>query len=242
MVYFYDGTKYGFLTAFLQAFTDKSAMLFSGAFTQLPLGQAVWQVDTDEKLAKKAETRLLSFDNGCINELALLLRAKEKNGEQIAFNYLCFLATCKRPVREELTEKCVFDAQTLLKKIRLEIHRLHGFIRFMQTENGVLYAPFSPDYDVCDLLLPHFRARLTDIPLVLHDVFRKKACFYDGKTAFVAPLDKTDVLLSNDETAWQTLFQKYYQAVNIPERERLKQMNGYMPKRYQKFMTELENR
>lgn len=241
MVYFYDGTKDGFLTAFTRAFTDENALLFSGEFTQLPLGQAVWQVDTDCKIAKKAETRLLSFDGGCIDELSLLLRAKENGGEKVAFAYFKRLADCKRPIREDLTKDCVLKAQTLLKRIRLEIHRLHGFIRFMQTANGVLYAPFAPDYDICDLLLPHFRARLSGIPLVLHDTARKKACFYDGKNSFVAPLPQAEVLLAEEETAWQELFQRYYEAVNIPERERIKQMNGYMPKRYQKFMTERQN-
>jgi probable DNA metabolism protein len=241
MVYFYDGTKQGFLTAFTRAFKDDTALLRSGELTQLPIGQAIWQVDTDEKLAKKAENRLFSFDRDCIDELCLLLRAKEKGGETLAFAYFKLLAEKKRPVREDLTKDCVFKTQTLLKKIRYEIHRLHGFIRFMQTESGVLYSPFAPDYDICDLLLPHFRARLTGIPIVLHDTTRKKACFYDGKKAFVAPLPQAEILLSDDEIAWQTLFKEYYKAVNIPERERIKQMNGYMPKRYQKFMTELQN-
>ena len=41
-----------------------------------------------------------------------------------------------------------------------------------------------------------------------------------------------------DENNWQKLWQRYYASVNIPSRERLKQMKGYMPVRYWKFMPE----
>ena len=75
-------------------------------------------------------------------------------------------------------------------------------------------------------------------PFVLHDVTRKKATVYDGKNLFNAYLPCADVLLSADEQGWQSLWKRYYAAVNIPSRERLKQMRGYMPVRYWKFLPE----
>ena len=123
-----------------------------------------------------------------------------------------------------------------------EIHRLHGFVRFLESASGALYAPLSPDNDVVDLLVPHFRSRLPEFPFVLHDVKRKKAAVYDGKNTFLAPLEQAEVVLSASEQAWQTLWQRYYKSVNIPQRERLKQMKGYMPVRYWKFMPEFSSR
>ena len=75
-------------------------------------------------------------------------------------------------------------------------------------------------------------------PFVIHDVRRKKAAVYDGENVFLAPLEHAEVALTADETAWQNLWKKYYKSVNIPSRERLKQMRGYMPVRYWKFMPE----
>lgn len=238
MFYVFDGTKAGFLTAFLEAFSDENAFL-SSRETQLPLGE-IRYVQTDEERARKAQERLASFDSGFAYELDRLLRAGEEDSDQVAFRYFRFLAHEKRCVRNNLANPDVFAAVQRIKKVNLEIHRLHGFIRFMECESGALYAPFSPDNDVCDLLLPHFRARLPQYPFVLHDVKRKKAAVYDGKNSFCAPLQKADVLLSGKETEWEALFKRYYHAVNIPSRERLKQMRGYMPVRYQKFMPELQ--
>lgn len=238
MFYVFDGTKAGFLTAFLEAFSDENAFL-SSHDAQLPLGE-IQYVQTDEKRAKKAMDRLSSFDSGFPYELDRLLRAGEEDSDQIAFRYFRFLAQEKRCVRNNLANPDVFAAAQRIKRVNFEIHRLHGFIRFMECESGALYAPFAPDNDVCDLLLPHFRARLPQYPFVLHDVKRKKAAVYDGTNSFCAPLDKADVLLSGKETDWQALFKRYYNAVNIPSRERLKQMRGYLPVRYRKFMPELQ--
>ena len=239
MIYFFDGTKDGFLTAFLAAFQDKDAVLTSKN-GQLPLGQTPVNIQTDSEKAKKAEVRLLCFDSECMQDLDILLRSGEADNEQVAFLYFRLLANTKKRIGHRLAETEVFNAVQYIRKVRFEIHRLHGFIRFMETASGALYAPFSPDNDVCDLLAPHFKARLPQFPFVLHDVTRKKATVYDGKNVFNAYLGSADVLLSADETEWQALWKGYYQAVNIPSRERLKQMRGYMPVRYWKFLPEKE--
>ena len=237
MLYIYDGSENGFLTAFLTAFSDEHAVV-SSKNEQLILGLTPVFVATDHARAQKALLRLRTFDREVSHDLALLLRSGETDSEQVAFAYLRYLATEKRPVRNQFAVEAVFRAVEYMRKIGLEIHRFHGFIRFMETASGALYAPFSPDNDICDLLLPHFRARLPAFPFVLHDTKRKKAAVYDGKNSFVAPLEKAEVLLSADETDWQSLWKRYYSAVNIPSRERLKQMRGYMPVRYWQYMPE----
>lgn len=238
MIYFFDGTKAAFLTAFLLAFPDREAYLTSGQ-KQLSLGQKTVFVVADAQRAEKAEKRLLALDKGCMKELDLLLRSGESGHDQTAFRYLRLIAEKKQPVRSMLAEECVAAATESLRRVGTEIHRMHGFVRFMESESGALYAPISPDHDICDLLVPHFRARLP-VPFVIHDVPRKKAAVYDGKNAFLAPLDRAELVLSANETQWQSLWKRYYQSVNIPSRERLKQMRGYMPVRYWKFMPELK--
>ena len=237
MTYLTDGTKECFLTAFLLAFSDGDALVSSSP-TQLSLGQKTVFVSADAARAARAEERLLSFDKDCMNDLSLLLRSGMSGREQIAFRYFRLLAQQKRPVRDMLAEEDILSASECIRKVTHEIHRLHGFVRFLESASGALYAPLSPVNDVVDLLVPHFRARLTGYPFVLHDVGRRKAAVYDGTHVFTAPLDRAEVALAADEEAWQNLWRKYYRSVNIPSRERLKQMRGYMPVRYWKFMPE----
>ncbi len=237
MYYAFDGSKEGLLTTLVKAFSDEEALV-SSKRAQLPIGAGQVCVETDVSLAKRTEKRLLSFDSSCMRELDILLRSGEEDNEQVAFAYLRVLAKAKHPVGERLAVAEVFRAVERAHKVRAELHRMRGFLRFMETESGGLYAPCSPDNDICDLLAVHFRARLPHFPFVVHDVARKKAAVYDGKNIFVAPLERAEVLLAADELGWQELWKGYYQAVNIPSRERLKQMRGYMPARYWKFLTE----
>ncbi|MBO5046092.1 MAG: TIGR03915 family putative DNA repair protein [Clostridia bacterium] len=237
MIYFFDGTKEGFLTALVVAFCDENAFLTSKQ-KQLTLGEDCMFISADAQKAKKAEARLLQADKQSMSDLTTLLRSSDPNNAQIAFRYLQLVAKEKKPVRNMLANGDVVAATECMQRVTWELHRLKGFVRFMESASGALYAPLSPDHDICDLLLPHFRARLPEFPFVLHDVSRKKAAVYDGKNSFLAPLDRADVLLSADERAWQSLWRKYYQSVNIPSRERLKQMRGYLPVRYWKFLPE----
>lgn len=238
MLYFYDGSPAGFLTAFLQAFTDENAVLCSHA-SQLHLGETSVYVQTDEGRAIRAKERLRSFDKNFPHELSFLLRSGEAGAEQTAFLYFRLLAERKRPVSQMLTSETVFRAREIIKRVGFEIHRFHGFIRFTECANGALYAPFAPDNDICDLLAPHFRARFPTYPFVIHDIKRKKAVFYDGKNTFIAPLQEASVVLSANEDNYQALWKEYYKSVNIPSRAREKQMRGYMPVRYWQFLTEL---
>ncbi len=237
MIYFFDGSKEAFLTAFLEAYPDEEAFLTSTQ-KQLTIGQESVFVQADDRRAAKAERRFLQLDKNCLSDLSVLLRSGQDGHEQIAFRYLRKLARAGRPVRRMLADEDVVAAVECMNRVRFEIHRLHGFIRFMESASGALYAPFSPDNDVCDLLVPHFRARLPQFPFVLHDVSRKKAAIYDGKNTFVAPLERAEVVLSADKQGWQALWKRYYASVNIPSRERLKQMRSYMPVRYWKFLPE----
>lgn len=237
MIWFFDGSKDAFLTAFLCAFRDENAILSAGS-QQLALGQESVFVRADTEKARRCEARLKELDAGCMRDLDLLLRSGEDTRGQIAFSYLRMIAQKRRPVRQMLAEDAVRDATECMRRVTFEAHRLKGFVRFLESESGALYAPISPDNDIADMILPHFRGRMPDIPFVLHDIRRKKAAVWDGEHTFLAPLDRAEIVLSADEADWQKLWRQYYASVNIPSRTRIRQMKGYMPVRYWKFMPE----
>lgn len=237
MIYFYDGSESAFLTSFLLAFADGEAIL-SSKNAQMCLGQSAVFVRSDEIKAEKCRRRFLALDKNCLRDLNLLLRSGDDGRDMIALRYFRLIAKEKRPVRNMLALPDAIAADECIRRVLHETERFRGFIRFMECASGALYAPFSPDNDICDLLAPHFQRRLKGYPFVIHDVKRKRAAVCDGEHVFLAPLEDAEIALSADEDRWQALWKRYYDSVNIPSRERLKQMRGYMPVRYWKFLTE----
>lgn len=112
----------------------------------------------------------------------------------------------------------------------------------MESKDGVLYAPYSPDNDITDLIMPHFAERMKSERFVIHDTKRKFAGMYDGREWIICGVGEAEIYLSEYEQAFKNLWKKYYSAVNIKERPHEKQMKSYMPVRYWKYLPEKEQK
>ena len=180
-----------------------------------------------------------ALDARCLREIGLILRRGCDTREMTALSYLRRIVHEHGPVRDRLSEPEVLEAMTELKKVTGEAHNFTGFLRFMEGANGVFYGPFSPDNDILDLILPHFLKRFASQPFVIHDTARCKAALYNGKECIVTQTDKkVSVALSAYEDSFQALWKEYYSSVNIAQRPHERQMKGYMPVRYWKYMPE----
>ncbi len=235
--YLFDGTAQGFYTAAFLAYADEQAFL-ACENTQIGLNDTTMPVTNDKDKAERVLKKLREYDRVAEAEIDAVLRSHFSDRAQRAFLYLRLLVRRRGPVRRMHAEPAVEGALDAVRKVRGETHNMTGFLRFTETAGGVMYAPCSPDNDIIEYLFPHFKARFGAQPFVIHDLRREKACLYNGKDAAVLPLGKTELVLSDDEETFKNLWRDYYAAVNIPERRRLRQMRGYMPVRYWKFLPE----
>ena len=209
-VYLTDGTPACFYTAVFSACTDKDCIVTPARDFQIPLGAALVEVAANEEKVARVQRKLRAIDGGAIREISLILRRGCAEREMTALEYIRLLVERKAPVRDMLSHPAVLEARDAIKKVTGEAHNFTGFLRFMEGENGVFYAPFSPDNDILELILPHFLRRD----------------------------ERVSVALSEYEQGFQNLWKEYYRSVNIAQRPHEKQMKGYMPVRYWKFMPE----
>ncbi len=237
-VFITDGTTEGFYTAVFDAYREDGAVITSPENMQLRFDSAVVNVAADSGKAQRVKNKLDRLDRYAAGDIDLALRSDDALREQAAFEYIKLLVKSGRPVRKMLSHPAVIDISDIISRVTGELHKMKGFLRFMETESGLLYAPYSPDNDITDLIAPHFKARLGEQKFVIHDVKRKKAALCDGNTWFIAAVGEAEVYLSEYERAFETLWKKYYASVNIKERPHEKQMKGYMPVRYWKFLPE----
>ena len=237
-IFITDGSSYGFFTAVFDAFRENDCVITSRDEVQMSFDSEIVRVENDPEKCARVERGICRCDSGAIDDILLVLRSADPLKEQIALDYIRRLMEKKSPIDRayNLPEVIVFNE--LKGKVTGEIHKMQGFLRFMESESGAFYAPYSPDNDITDLLMPHFAERFKSERFVIHDVGRKIAGMYDGHEWIMGYAGEAEIYLSEYERAFQTLWKKYYKAVNLKERPHEKQMKGYMPVRYWKFLPE----
>ncbi len=237
-IFITDGGSESFFTAVFDAYGEKGALITSGENVQMSFDSQIVKVTTDAEKAERVRRKLARADGGCVGDILLTLRSSDGLKEQIAFDYIKRVIERGAPVGKayNLPEVIIFNE--LKEKVTGEIHNMKGFLRFMESAEGVLYAPYSPDHDITELLMPHFAERFKREKFVIHDLKRKLAGIYDGADWTLCYAGEAEIYLSEYERAFQNLWRKYYNAVTIKERPHEKQMRGYMPARYWKFMPE----
>ncbi len=237
-IFITDGSPAAFFTAVFDAFREKECAITSDDKLQLSFDSEVIRVNADEEKCARVRKGISAYDRYAEEEILLALRSCDPMKEQTAFEYIRKLMLFKSPVKKRLSLPEVIEFNDLVYKVTGEIHRLKGFLRFMESKSGALYAPYSPDNDITELLMPHFAERLKAEKFVIHDVKRKIAGMYDGREWIMGYAGEAEIYLSEYERAFENLWKKYYKSVNIEERPHIKQMKGYMPVRYWKYLPE----
>lgn len=240
-IYLTDGTVTCFFTAVFDCFREKECIITSDPQVQLSFDSEIVHVESDGEKNARVQNTLNKYDRNCADDVVTALRSCDPLKEQTAFEYIKKLVEAKSPINKRLNLTEVIEFNDLIHKVTGETHRLKGFLRFMESSDGALYAPYSPDNDITDLLTAHFAERLKSEKFVIHDIKRRIAGMYDGNEWFIISAGEAEVYLSEYERAFENLWKKYYTAVNIKERPHEKQMKGYMPVRYWKFLPEKNN-
>ena len=236
-IYITDGSVISFFTAVFNAFKT-NCIITSDNNIQLALDSEIVRVHPDIEKFERVRAGIARYDEYAEKEITLVLRSCDTHREQIAFEYIKKLIEIKAPIRKRLSLAEVIKFNDILHRVTYETHKITGFLRFMECSDGVLYAPYSPDNDITDLLMRHFSERLKCERFIIHDIRRKIAGIYNCRKWTLCYADEAEICLSENEKAFENLWKKYYKAVNIEERPHEKQMKGYMPVRYWKFLPE----
>lgn len=236
--YIVDGSEGCFYTAVFDAYNDKDCIITSERDVQLGLGFNLIDVTTDCDKARRVKTKLNALDSGAEEDVRLVLKSNAALKENTAFEYVKLIISRGGAVRGMLADPTVLEMTTVRTRVYGEAHRLKGLLRFMENSDGIMYAPYTPDNDITDMLAIHFAARFANVKFVIHDLKRKIAALYDGNEIVMTRADDAEIYLSEYESYFENLWRQYYKSVNIAARPHEKQMRGSMPVRYWKFLPE----
>jgi probable DNA metabolism protein len=170
----------------------------------------------------------------------------EEGIENTLLSYVRYAFTSGVDIASDFSHPAVLTITQMAKKIAREKHRMEAFVRFQQTQDELYYAVIEPDFDVLDLIAPHFKKRYADQRWLIYDGKRKFGLYYDMQSVEQVQINFSEELslsyvasvYAEGEDLYQCLWQHYFKSVNIEARKNTRLHIQHMPRRYWKHLTE----
>lgn len=143
---------------------------------------------------------------------------------------------------ENINNKSVFAIQNLQKEYFRQYHKMSGFLRFEELEDGTLYAKLDTKYNLVYYLGKHFLKRFNNQNYVIHDTKRKLAFVKNEFMTGVQEVADVDLpSYSKDEQKFQKLWRTFFKHVSIDSRENKKVQRQFVPFIYRVYMNEFNS-
>lgn len=242
-IYIYDGSIEGLFTIVYKCMIDKIVPLnVIKDMNKLSLFEEYIIIETDYNLSNKIFKSIPKRmgDLALYNVYNAFLVTKTDKEINIV-NYLINGFKYGKNLNRMRNIESVIKIQKYSNMVRREAHKLKGFVRF-ESVNNVLYSRISPEHDILELLIPHFKNRLSNEDWVIEDVKRKKAVFYrNGKYKIISTINLNLEKFNSNDEEYKDLWKSFIKSVTIDERKNLRCQMNFMPKKYWKYMTEMED-
>ena len=188
-------------------------------------------------------------DRGGEAEIETLLHvhaSADPRAPSLLLHYIAAALRARGPVGSRLTDPRILAVRKLYEKVRLEINRFMGFLRFRRAAENLWYAPVNPNADIVGFLGPHFADRFCGQSFLIHDVRRDTAFWHSGGACGLAVLsDMPEALrerLRRDvEPEITGLWKEYFRRIAVPQRRNPRQQARLLPRRYRPLLTETED-
>lgn len=252
MIFLYDGTFEGFLSAVFDAFLVKEEVVIGkkNGF-QRQFFAETREVETSPEKAERVASKLLEIcGNRGFTAIVYIFLSEEEYCETYDFYLIkAALKNGKRAFSCFQDEK-IARAMMMRKKVSREYDKMLGLLRFSELSSGIFYAPMEPDFNLMPLLVPHFYERLSGTKWMIHDLKRGTAVYHaDGKTENVEFIDEMtshlnmETLFGKSETedSFEKMWKNYFKIIAIESRINPKLQLRFVPERYWKHLTERKN-
>jgi len=167
----------------------------------------------------------------------------DENKELIIYYFYLNALKYKNQIFNMRKLKCVSSGLKISQYVSRENHKYKGFVRFKELENEVLYAEIEPANNILEILSKHFRQRLRNEFWIIKDVKRNIISVYDKRDCIL--MDGDNFLLhttnvSVNEEKFKDLWLEFYNIIGIESRKNDRCRMNFMPKRYWKYIIEME--
>ena len=144
-------------------------------------------------------------------------------------------------VFNDLAHPAVGPLLKLDRSVMNERHRMLQFLRFEHLENGVWFARCNPSAAVIPLLMDWFTGRFNTQPFIIFDEAHGMAGVYEGRDWYLVESKTVDLPeRAAEERLMQQAWKRFYDTVAVEARYNPELRRQFMPKRFWKNLTEMQ--
>ena len=240
MILVYDGTFEGFLSLVYEVYYEKLKPI--KIYKTLPNKIIFEEIKTIKTIElnsiKVLDAIKAKFPKEILEKILIIFVCDSKEFEMVLLEYIIIgFKEVKQLFNINL--ESIFYLNNLEKELFKNIHKMTGFIRFEELEDGTLYAKVESKFNVLYFLGKHFLKRFNNQNFIIHDLNRKIA-FIKIENNYsiqeVAFFDEPNY--SSNEQKFQKLWKSFFSGVTLKERINPKLQRQLVPLLYRTYMNE----
>jgi probable DNA metabolism protein len=250
IVFFYDQTFDGLLTAIFDAYNRKTfpdQLLPEKSIAPLFMTESHTVITQEDRATRVWNALVKKLSPAVCNMLTYVWLSEQAGSDSLLFRYIRKAIDAGATIEGNFGDADVLEMHGLARKVAHEELYLKQFVRFQKAADEIFFAPVSPKYNALPLTITHFSDRFSDQKWVIYDIRRKYGYYYDLRSAIEITLEADEHLLSGkldealmaeDERLFQELWRGYFQSMTIKERINPRLHRQHLPKRFWKLLTE----
>lgn len=240
MILLYDGSFEGFLSLVYEVYYEK--LHVSSIVKKMPetlLFERFHEIFTDETKARKVLDAISKhFTKEQQRTIIDIVLCDTREYEMALLEYLRIGFKNKKELRN-INNANLFYIQNLEKELLCLVHKMYGFTRFEELEDGTLYAKIETKFNIVPFLGEHFCKRLGNIPFIIHDVKRALAFVKNDEMREIRSIASFDTpTFSSEEEKFKALWKTFFKSAAVESRYNPKLQKSWVPLLYRTYMSE----
>ena len=240
MIYLYDNSFIGLLNLinYLLKNKIKPISIKPDNYDALLLDELYYPIiKEDENLTDRIISKIGTYAFSVVYYVYL---SNSEDKELLIYNFLLESLNYKDKICFMRNIDCVSMCLKISKYVKHEGHKFKGFVRFRDLGNGILYSEIEPENNILLILSNHFKNRLKMEKWIINDKKRKLVSMYNGKEYYIF---EKDIIIntSNISDDFENMWKSFYKNVSIKERANERCRMNFMPKKYWKYIVEVED-
>lgn len=242
MILLYDGSFEGFLSLVYEVYYEK--LPISSIVKKMPeslLFERFHEIFTDEAKARKVLDAIIKhFTKEQQRTIFNIFLCDTRAHEMALLEYLRIGFKNPKALRN-INNPNLFYIQNLEKELLCLVHKMYGFTRFEELEDGTLYAKLETKFNIVPFLGEHFCKRLGNIPFIIHDIKRALAFVKNDELHEIRSIAAFDApSFSSEEEKFKALWKSFFKAASVESRNNPKLQQSWVPLLYRTYMSEFQ--